>query len=147
MTSADCRSPSAMREQPEPMTEPRRQLLLVRSTSLPEIVEDFRFDSLRRSPLAVSLWVEQLEEGLGPTARFHRERKPLRPTPDLIGLPLVRVGGSDQWSLSRVRMRCAQLALGDTTNNNTRHDRGYWQVIHRRITQQHPRVEASRTRG
>jgi hypothetical protein len=34
MTAADCRSPRAMRERPEPMTEPRRPLLLVQTGSV-----------------------------------------------------------------------------------------------------------------
>ncbi|MGZ4287320.1 MAG: hypothetical protein ACXVHB_23895 [Solirubrobacteraceae bacterium] len=38
---------------------------LVRSTSLPEVVDDFCFDSLRRLLAAASLRVEQADGGLG----------------------------------------------------------------------------------
>jgi hypothetical protein len=47
-------------------------LQVVRSTCLPEVVDDFCFDSLRRLLAAASLWVEQLGGGLGQVASQKR---------------------------------------------------------------------------
>jgi hypothetical protein len=42
-----------------------RRLVVVRSTSLLEVVADLCFDSLRRLLTAASSWVEQADGGLG----------------------------------------------------------------------------------
>jgi hypothetical protein len=50
---------------PEKRESDSARLLVVRSTSLPEVVEDFCFDSLRRLLAAASSRVEQADGGLG----------------------------------------------------------------------------------